>query len=152
MIRALLAINVAFFTASPLLATMPADYEKWLACEKQQFVWQSKVLPTEYERSPGLNFGGWDELLNFLKAPASLVSLRKTFDIVSDEMPAGRRKFIHPFGSVAKVVFKGVANHPYTGLLSDLEVCGLASFRPEWAETILSAAKDLPRSTSYPCV
>lgn len=104
----------------------PNDYEQMSGCNKQKFLWQDKILPTEYREKPGLDFGGWRELVDFLKAPTSLSNPAQTFDNVSDEMPVGKPKVVHAFGSVAKVIFKSSKKHPYTGLFAAEKICGLA--------------------------
>jgi hypothetical protein len=101
-------------------------YERMSGCDKQDYLWQEKLLPTEYRDKPGLNFGGWRDLIGLLKAPTSVLNLAQTFDNVSDEMPVGKPKIVHAFGSVAKVIFKSSKTHPYTGLFAADEVCGLA--------------------------
>lgn len=108
-------------------ADLPTMYEAQSGCAKQDYLWNHKILRTQYSPTmPSLEFGGWSSLLNILATPSSLLTLHQTFDHVSDELPFGRRKFIHPFGSVAKVVYRSTGNHPFTGLLADTEVCGLA--------------------------
>ena len=104
----------------------PNGYEQMSGCNKQKFLWQEKLLPTVYRDKPGLNFGGWRDLIRILKAPTLLLNPAQTFDNVSDEMPTGKPKIVHAFGSVAKVVFKSSKTHPYTGLFAADEVCGLA--------------------------
>lgn len=103
----------------------PDGYEQMSGCDKQRFLWEENILPTEYRDKPGLNFGGWREVLAFLKSPTSLLNPAQTFDNVSDEMPVGKPKVVHAYGSVAKVIFKSSNTHSYTGLFAAKEVCGL---------------------------
>lgn len=41
--------------------------------------------------------------------------MKPTIDYVSDELPQGRRKYIHSVGSVFSAAFTPVSNTPYTG-------------------------------------
>ena len=42
--------------------------------------------------------------------------MKTSFDIVGDELPAGRKKLIHTVGRVAKTEFISTKDHPYTGI------------------------------------
>lgn len=54
------------------------------------------------------------------------MNLRPTVLRTSDEMPEGRVKAIHTFGSVAPVVFEPAADSPYTGIFSGETAYGIA--------------------------
>jgi hypothetical protein len=104
------------------------DYEELSGCEKQDYLWDTRILPSVYGEGGGTRpsfdaAGGWQALLG---APGALFSLDRSFDHISDEMPRGRRKFIHPFGSVALIEFQALPDSPYTGILSADSACGLA--------------------------
>lgn len=91
-----------------------AAYEAWLPWEKQEAVWAA-ASATPYATLPaigGRGVGGsvWDTL-QALRLPL----LERTFSTASDVRPA-RTKIFHPFGSVARVVYEPVGDHPYTGL------------------------------------
>lgn len=99
-------------------------YERLSGCEKQEYLWQKRILPTEYDGYPSLaGITGWSTLLGNANG---FFSLRKSFTHVSDEMPRYRAKFIHPLGTVAKIEYQSEPGSPYPGLLSEPYVCGLA--------------------------
>jgi hypothetical protein len=118
---------------------LPADYESRSAAEKQELLWsmvssdeycggpEAANGPLDYEAIPGcvesLPSGGGGYGLRALK---SVFALNTTFDRTSDELPKGRHKLFHPFGSVAKAEL--VATYPdrtptraepYTGMLAN---------------------------------
>ena len=104
------------------------DYEALSGCEKQDYLWETRILPSVYGEGGSVRpsfdgAGGWQALLS---APGALLSLGRSFDHISDEMPRGRRKFIHSFGSVALIEFQALPDSPYSGVLSADSVCGLA--------------------------
>ena len=75
----------------------PKDYTAWSAAQKLDWMWARNVetaytgaLPTE---GPGIEAG------KLLLAPYD----RATLTHVGDELPEGRVKLIHPFGTVALV-------------------------------------------------
>ena len=80
-------------------AGLPVDYMKLTSAEKRDLLW-SKVSKAEYssEELPTEN-PGFFESLALLKAKW----LEPSFTHESDEMPVGRKKLIHTYGSVAKV-------------------------------------------------
>lgn len=113
---------------SVAFAQLPATYESWKAQEKLDLLWNERITPSRYEKLPSLSPFSCPYLLAQLNAPLALLSLGKTFDVVSDEMPKGRRKFIHPFGSVVKIKWQSKAGkHLFTGIFSGpSEALGLA--------------------------
>lgn len=99
------------------------EYEALSAADKSRYLWEERILPSEYYFYPDLNLaGGWNALTGAL---GSFFDLNTSFDRVSDEMPPGRKKFIHPYGSVALVEFRGNPNSPYTGLFREKATPGL---------------------------
>jgi hypothetical protein len=88
-------------------------------------LWQ-KIEASAYTALPGIDFGGWQTILNVLTTPASLLTLDKTFTHKGDELPVVHRKWVHPFGTVAKVAFRSAGGHPYTGIFAEAEALGLA--------------------------
>jgi len=93
-------------------AALPEDYQSYSASEKQDLLWQ-EVASTPWENLPPYNNNDWSSILKNIKA---LFSLSKTFDHTSDEIPEGRVKFIHTYGSVVKFSFEPAASHPFTGM------------------------------------
>ena len=92
-------------------ADLPPVYKVLTAESKQMLLW-NKIEETKWSTLPPLSGKGWASIIENLK---SLISLATTFDHESDELPEGRNKFIHTYGSVAKVSFMPVSN-PYTGI------------------------------------
>ncbi|MCO5172127.1 MAG: hypothetical protein M9894_37990 [Planctomycetes bacterium] len=108
--------SLPFEGARPASAPAGAAYEGWLPWEKQETVWRA-ASATPYATLPaigGRGVGGsvWDTL-QALRLPL----LERTFSTASDVRPA-RTKIFHPFGSVARVVYEPVGDHPYTGLFA----------------------------------
>lgn len=96
-------------------AELPLEYGAMSAVQKQEVLWNNVIssqyttdyssesaLPTEESLLPS------PDLLN----PFYLLD---TFFHISDEMPEGRTKLIHAYGSVAKVEFR-VTSSRYTGI------------------------------------
>ncbi|PHS00381.1 MAG: peroxidase [Oceanobacter sp.] len=97
---------------------IPAEYDNWGACSKQDLLWTNGVLRTEYDAGelpaiPEVDIGG-------------LISgvIRDKVEYVGDVAPVGHAKPIHPHGVMAKVAFNSTGNHPYTGVFKGNE-CGL---------------------------
>lgn len=104
---------LAFFYSATSFATLPEDYETWYAHQKLDYLWAEKITPTLYEELPELSGQGWFDILKSLK---TLTNLGDSFDHVSDEIPEGREKIIHAYGSVAKAYLRITHDTPYTGL------------------------------------
>lgn len=94
-------------TSTPA-ASLPADYERKTAQEKQDILWDQHLAPTKYGALPA-----WPktDLLGIIR-----LDLGITLNRSSDEMPVGRKKLVHALGSVAKVEFVADENTPYTGM------------------------------------
>jgi hypothetical protein len=116
---------VLFLVTSHSFADLPSDYENWQAKEKQSWLWQEGILPSEYDKLPPYIKGGFKALLGFVGS----LNLRKSFTHTSDEMPVGRAKIIHTYGAVAQVDFIPAEDSPYTGIFQGAS--GLA--RLGWA-------------------
>lgn len=91
---------------------LPTNYEFWSALSKRAYLWDAIML-SKYSKLPSLNTLG---VCRLVKSGFAFLTLGKSFDYISDEIPAGRIKALHPFGSVAQVKFVSSDNHPYTGL------------------------------------
>ena len=102
-------------------AALPAGYEAQTAAQKQAQLWKV-VSATAYtprcRPASGL-------FLAALAAPTTIASMATSLDRASDELPVGRRKMVHPFGTVATFDFvkdaapAGASDIPaYTGILA----------------------------------
>ncbi len=89
-------------------SSLPDDYQSWTAEEKQRFLWQQRLLPSQYDRLPALKkidvFGLFLTVLN------------AKMDRLSDEAPQHWKKAIHAHASVAKVRFVPAVETLFTGL------------------------------------
>lgn len=90
--------------------TLPSDYESRSAQDKQNFLWEHRLLPTQYKRLPPLE--KIDVVGLFLTA------LTTKMNRLTDEAPRNWKKAIHAHGSVAKVKFIPTADTPLTGLFT----------------------------------
>ena len=111
----LVGVDNAF---KPWGLNIPADYDQWAACDKQELLWVNGVKRTTYPAGqlpaiPDVDTGG---LINRI--------LWDKVSYVGDVAPVGYSKPIHPHGAVAKVAFNATANHPFTGVFKGNE-CGL---------------------------
>lgn len=88
--------------------SLPADYLDWKAEQKQDFLWNQRILASKYNQLPRLK--KIDVIGLFL------TSLKTKMDYQSDEAPKGWKKAIHAHGSVAKIRFIATSNTPFTGL------------------------------------
>lgn len=109
--RILLSVSLISLAAR---AELPADYQSWTARQKQDFLWTEKLVPSTEKT---LSDMGAFSLQKVLRSPKVMLTLGQSFDRSSDEMPAGRPKLLHPFGSVAKFRFEADPSSPYTGVL-----------------------------------
>lgn len=96
------------------------DYQSFDALAKQEIIWQN-IVSSKYASLPPLTFLAQKEnkFVQIWKVAKAAFSLGLSFDHVGDEMPAGRIKAIHRYGSVAKVQFTSSGDHPFTGLFND---------------------------------
>ncbi|GAU87502.1 hypothetical protein RvY_00334 [Ramazzottius varieornatus] len=96
------------------LADLPPNYESLTAIQKQEILWNN-INADVYD---------YDNLPTAGPTPAQLVAFMnvnftlQTFLLVSDEMPVGRTKVIHPYGPVAKARMVIFPNSRYTGIFS----------------------------------
>ncbi len=88
--------------------SLPVDYLRWSAKEKQDFLWHERILKFQYDRLPPLQ--KIDVIGLFL------TTLRKKMDDASDEAPPHWKKAIHAHASVAKIQFLPTHPTPFTGL------------------------------------
>jgi hypothetical protein len=90
------------------MGSLPTDYEAWQASKKQEFLWDTRILQSKYERLPSL------KKINVIGLFLTL--LRTKMARQSDEAPIHWKKAIHAHGSVAKIKFVPTADTPFTGL------------------------------------
>src|SRR5690554_120930 len=111
----LVGVDNAF---KPWGLNIPADYESWSACDKQEHLWVNGAMRTEYAA------GERPELvpINVLGLVSSI--LWKKVRDRTDVAPAGYEKPLHPYAAMAKVNFVPTSNHNFTGLFKGNE-CGL---------------------------
>lgn len=95
------------------LEPLPEDYQSWKASQKQNFLWNDRILKSKYDELPPLQ--KIDIVGLFLTA------LKKKMDRQSDEAPVKWKKAIHAHGSVAKIKFIPTSDTSYTGLFKGVE-------------------------------
>lgn len=100
-------------------ADLPPDYEQLSNEQKQEALWTNVTYSHHKNPLPEMSKGGFWEAWEKLKG---LFNLGPSFDHESDEMPTGRKKILHPNGSVGKVVFTPVSGHPFTGIYATGDV------------------------------
>lgn len=88
--------------------SLPSDYPRWTAKEKQDFLWYERILKSRYDRLPALQKIDVPGLF--------LTALRAKMDYESDEAPPGWKKAIHAHASIAKIQFVPTNSTPFTGL------------------------------------
>ncbi|MBG1271922.1 hypothetical protein [Nostoc sp. WHI] len=90
------------------LGSLPEDYQSWKAPQKQDFLWNSRILKSKYDQLPPLK--KIDIVSLFLTA------LKTKMDRQLDEAPTNWKKAIHAHGSVAKIKFIPKSNTSFSGL------------------------------------
>lgn len=132
--RVFTALSVAALSAQGFAQS----YESLSACEKERILW-NQIEASQYEHLPR-----WTGLEPGYLAIMAINPIRSivrdffgvTMDRQADELPDGRFKHIHTYGSVARIAFESDAEvNPYTGLFQGAE-CGLIR--------LSAAAKPLP--------
>lgn len=125
----LFIIFILFSPATFVFAgELPEDYQARKADEKISLLWK-QCEATEYKESiPALDGTGWGGILKQAEdffsdkvKKLNSIDLAPTFDHISDELPSGRIKIIHPYGSVVLATFnpsKEKAENIISGLLS----------------------------------
>jgi hypothetical protein len=97
-----------FWHTAEDLGSLPTDYQSWKAAQKQDFLWNSRIIKSKYDQLPPLK--KIDIVALFLTA------LKTKMDLQSDEAPINWKKAIHAHGSVAKIKFIPTNNTSFTGL------------------------------------
>lgn len=90
------------------------DFELQSACAKQDFLWNTRVLPTVYESNklPRLEGVGGLSLI----WGAMLKKLGTKMDYLGDQAPDGWKKPLHRRSVLAKTQFIASENSPFSGL------------------------------------
>ncbi|WP_419418736.1 hypothetical protein ACNVED_09255 [Legionella sp. D16C41] len=102
-----------FFVNLSVYAQLPNNYQELSAQQKQDLLWEEITKSNKINSLPELTGNSFKEVLQKLKG---IFNLSPTFDHESDELPVGRVKIIHANGSVGKITFIPVPNHPFTGI------------------------------------
>lgn len=109
----LIFILFACVLNSHSLFALSTNYQSLTAQQKKVELW-NEIKANPYSELPQLNSGiGIGFILSSLN---TFSSLAVSFDHTDDIMPIGRRKIIHPFGSVAPIRWESEKNNPYTGI------------------------------------
>ena len=90
------------------LNSLPTDYLSWNGKQKQEFIWNERILKSKYDQLPSLKK---IDVIGLFMTP-----LRAKMEYASDESPPDWKKAIHAHASVAKIQFIPADNTPYTGL------------------------------------
>ncbi|HEY9670738.1 MAG TPA: hypothetical protein V6D11_04790 [Waterburya sp.] len=90
------------------LNPLPTEYESWPAAEKQDFLWNQRILQSKYDQLPPL------EKIDVIGLFLTILKIK--MDRLSDEAPLRWKKAIHAHGSVAKVKLVPTPDTPFTGL------------------------------------
>jgi hypothetical protein len=98
------------------MTPLPDNYQTLSAADKLALLWDN-LRSTAYDDNALPTIGMVRYVLHAsFGGLFSVQELQKSFLHVSDEMPPGRVKIVHPFGSVACVRLEPVPGHPFTGL------------------------------------
>jgi len=109
--------SVALCTSQLAYATLPASYEYLRAVDKQYYLWEEIKNSDYMKKSDFTHLPSTDPgIISGILRLFSSSFLWTTFTHVSDEMPEGRLKLIHTYGSVAEVEFKMNSDSRYSGL------------------------------------
>ncbi|MEB3214288.1 MAG: hypothetical protein VKL39_23265 [Leptolyngbyaceae bacterium] len=103
----------SFWSGAHDMGALPTDYQSWTAQKKQEFLWENRIVKSQYDALPPLRKIDVTGLF--------LTALRKKMDRQSDEVPANWNKAIHAHGSVAKITFVPEPNTPFTGMFARAE-------------------------------
>jgi hypothetical protein len=88
--------------------SLPVGYQAWSAKQKQDFLWQQRILPSRYDHLPPLQK---IDVIGLFLTP-----LQTKMDAQSDEAPSNWEKAIHAHASVAKIQFVSTPGSPFTGI------------------------------------
>ena len=103
-----------FLTISQAHADLAESYDSFSAKEKRAILWENSIK-NDYD----LDHLDTSKTSFLEKGKLFLKSyLLPAFNHTSDELPEGRKRLIHEFGSVAKVKWIPSDHSPFTGLFS----------------------------------
>jgi hypothetical protein len=102
-----------YWHAAQDLDTLPADYQSWQAKQKQEFLWNNRILNSEYDKLPPLKKIDIGRLF--------LTALKTKMDLQQDEAPPKWKKAIHAHGSVAKIKYAPAEDTLFTGLFRGVD-------------------------------
>ncbi|MFN0051531.1 MAG: hypothetical protein ACKV0T_05025 [Planctomycetales bacterium] len=96
---------------------LPSDYQTLTADAKRGLLWQN-LLADEYadDALPNISYPAFVARAT-VHGLFSVRFLRQTFEHMGDELPAGRKKIVHPYGTVCQVRWEAVPENPFTGVL-----------------------------------
>lgn len=83
-----------------------SNYESQTAFCKQEMIWEKTIEDDRVQ----------DWFDGIAQLPIFNQDTNETFDWFGDAMPPGRLKIVHPRGTVTKVRYESVGDHPYTGV------------------------------------
>jgi hypothetical protein len=131
------------------MKALPPEYPSLPAREKQKLLWNN-ILQSEHpnDRLPASSYARfmWNAFTGGLFGKRFLT---KTLLHHDDELPDGRPRLIHPYGSICLITFEAIPGAPYSGTLSS-GACGLlrvsltlpsSSFTPGFAVKFLIDGK-----------
>jgi hypothetical protein len=96
---------------------LPENYQSLTATEKQALLWRN-IEATAYRDGALPQYASLSFYLHAVtNGLMSVDYLRQTFLVASDELPSGRTKIIHTYGTVACVELVPRPGHPFTGVL-----------------------------------
>ncbi|MBF0312684.1 MAG: hypothetical protein HQK52_04670 [Oligoflexia bacterium] len=97
------------------MASLPENYQSLAADHKREILWE-QIVDSKWQTLPAFNDNSWNSILKNISA---MIHLNQSFDHTSDEMPVGRVKFIHTFGTVVQFSFISSNDHPFTGIYKE---------------------------------
>ncbi len=109
----ILSLLGVFCASFSFASALPSNYQTLTAFQKKNVLWK-QVKETPYSLLPDIYSGIGIGLI--ISSLGTFSTLQVSFNREADEMPFGRRKVIHPFGSVAPVRWIAATDVPYTGI------------------------------------
>lgn len=101
------------FQPSPAAKILDASTPSLTACQKADFMWNDKIIPTIYSDLPALTATGIGDIFKLAQTSFTIRSLTND----GDELDVGRRKLVHAWGVVARFRFvSSKAAGGYTGI------------------------------------
>jgi hypothetical protein len=105
---------------SPPAKTLDASTHSFTACQKADFMWYDKIIPTTYGNLPALTAPGVLDLFTLARTGFTIRSLTND----SDELDEGHRKLVHAWGAVARFRFVSTKSaRGYTGIYESGSDC-----------------------------